>query len=232
MSHAGRHFQRIRAESDSTAAANKGLKESTGMIYHQMLTQLAIDKRQLKRVQSMEFKAERKARLVPMYKDYIDGVISSGAGLQDVVLMTIMVWRIDIGDIGGALQIGRYAIQNDIVMPPQFKRDSATTLAEEVAEYYYNHRYALDNAILIETAAMTDELDMPDEVRAKLYRMIGLSYESNDSELALAAFERALTLNVRIGVKRSITQLKKKLAAQEKQRRKTESLQAAAVPSG
>lgn len=39
----------------------------------------------------------------------MNGVLEQGKGAQDDILMTVMLWRLDTGDIAGALEIARYA---------------------------------------------------------------------------------------------------------------------------
>ena len=51
-----------------------------------------------------------------------------------------------------------------------------------------------------------------DQVRAKLYKAMGLFYEKYDPESALEVFTRACELNKQIGVKKNIEQLQRRIA--------------------
>lgn len=179
--------------------------------YELMLAKLAEDKRRLKSVQSMERKAEVKAELLPEYQPWIDGVLEGESGRQDDVLMTVFVWAIDIGDFKTALRIGAYAIEHDLVMPDQYKRDVPTVLAEEIADQSLKAIAAEQSADLesIDRAiGLTDGRDMPDEVRAKLYKAYGYAQRTaGDLATARAALTRAFELHDKVGVKKDIERL-------------------------
>ncbi|MCY7297563.1 phage terminase small subunit, partial [Alteromonas sp. a30] len=107
--------------------------------YELMLAQLITHQRQLSQIQSIERRVSVKAELLAQYSGYVDGIIAANAGAQDDVLMTVMMWRIDVGDVEGAIEIADYAIEHDLAMPERFKRDTATLIAEEMAEYAMMH---------------------------------------------------------------------------------------------
>ncbi|CDH99095.1 phage small terminase subunit [Glaesserella parasuis 29755] len=64
---------------------------------------------------------------------------------------------------------------------------------------------------LLRVDELTKEKDMPDESRARLYREIGLLLETTQPETALSYLERALELNLNIGVQGSVKKLQKQL---------------------
>ncbi len=210
---ARRHFQRASA-AESKAAEHQGPRDANA--YELMLLKLAEDRRRLKDVQSMERKADVKRELLPEYVPWVEGVLSGQLGVQDDVLMTVMVWRIDAGDYTGALEIARYAIEHKLTMPDQYKRTTACLIAEEMADAALKAHDA--GAVLIveplqETADITAEEDMPDEVRAKLYKAIGYAMSGNKSMLgtALEFMKRALGLHDKVGVKKDIDKLEREL---------------------
>lgn len=210
---ARRHFQRASA-AESKAAEHQGPRDANA--YELMLLKLAEDRRRLKDVQSMERKAEVKRELLPEYVPWVEGVLSGQLGVQDDVLMTVMVWRIDAGDYTGALEIARYAIEHKLTMPDQYKRTTACLIAEEMADAALKAHDA--GAVLIveplqETAGITAEEDMPDEVRAKLYKAIGYAMSGNKTMLgtALEFMKRALGLHDKVGVKKDIEKLEREL---------------------
>ncbi|MCW8965197.1 MAG: phage terminase small subunit [Candidatus Pacearchaeota archaeon] len=180
--------------------------------YEIMLMQLAEHKRALKEIQSREKKAELKAEILPDYVPYVDGVIESDIGIQDLVLMTIMVWRIDTGDLRGALEIGKYALAHDLKTPEQYNRDTATLLAEEIAEYVIAQG---EDSDVFELALITEmetrTYDMPDQVRAKIHKAIGLSLASKNYDMAIEHLERALELDKKSGVTKLVEKFKRDL---------------------
>lgn len=144
--------------------------------YEQQLLQLNQDRLRLKQVQSEQGKAELKRLLIPAYAPYIEGVLSAGNGAQDDVLTTLMVWCIDAGEFADALSIGAYVLKHNLKMPDRFARTTGCLLAEEVANDALKKQKAggtFDLELLLRTASLTDEWDMPDQARAKLYLAIG-----------------------------------------------------------
>ena len=211
---ARRHHERVSAAQSRAAEAQTNSRDATA--YELMLLKLAEDRRRLKDVQSMERKAEVKRELLPEYQPWVEGVLQGRLGVQDDVLMTVMVWRIDAGDYAGALEIARYAIEHKLSMPDQYKRTTACLIAEEMADAALKAHDA--GAVLVveplqETAEITAGEDMPDEVRAKLFKAIGYAMSGNKSMLgsALEFMKRALGLHDKVGVKKDIEKLEREL---------------------
>lgn len=203
--------------SDSTVRAN-----ATG--YELMLAKLTEDRRRLRDIQSIERRAEVKRDLLPDYAAWVAGALQGDHGVQDDVLMTVMVWRIDVGDLAGALQIAAYAIKHKLAMPDQYKRSTGCLIAEEFAD----HALRLDviPPEVTEQVQAADELtaneDMPDEVRAKLLKAIGygLSQAADAAEQnerpgvlgrSLDLLKRALGLHDKVGVKKDIERLEREI---------------------
>ena len=222
---AQQHFMRATAAAASAAAAaDNPLENATG--YELMLAKLAEDRRHLKGVQSMEAKADLKRKLLPEYAPWVDGALAAGQGAQDDVLMTVMVWRIDAADYAGALAIAGYAIEHGLKLPDQYQRTTATLIVEEFADAAKRARdggQGADVASLIAVEQLTSEQDMPDQVRAKLHKEIGLAlygqvlFEKVSQEVvdaggtALDHLKRATQLNDKVGVKKDIEKLEREL---------------------
>ncbi|MEI7250046.1 terminase endonuclease subunit [Pectobacterium versatile] len=207
LSPAQRHMMRVSA-AEASQRENDPLRQATG--YEQMLFRLAADKRTLKQVRSIERKAEMKSGLLPTYAPWVAGVLANGRGAQDAVLMTVMVWKLDAGDVPGALEIARYALQHKLVMPEGYTRPTPYLLAEEVADAAtraHTAGHAVNIELLIDTLMLTDAEDMPDQVRAKLHKIIGLILRSGKPEQALFHLKRAFQLDSRSGVKKDIERL-------------------------
>lgn len=187
--------------------------------YDLLLLKLSEDKRALKAIESIERKIELKRLLLPHYQDWVDAVLAHGNGSPDNVLMTVMLWRIDVGAFSGALAIAKYAIQHGLNMPDSYQRKTPTVVAEEIADTAKSmlaHPVGVDMAILLEqlkeAEALTCECDMADEVRAKLHRVLGMASQEIEPEFSLKNFREAYRLNEKIGVKTNINQLEKQLA--------------------
>ena len=205
---AKRHFQRHAA---ALAVEDRPFDKAAANQYELMLAKLAEDRRRLHDVQSIERKAEIKRQLLPEYQSWIDGVIEGDNGQQDTVLMTVFVWAIDISDYALAIKIARYALAHQLVMPDQYKRDVATVLAEEIADQSLKAISAeqpADSVSLMHVAELTEAEDMPDEVRAKLYKAIGYTQRADGyPRAAKDALTRALALHDKVGVKKDIERL-------------------------
>lgn len=196
--------------------------------YELQLAQLIQDRARLKGIQSTEGKVELKRQLLPAYAPYVEGVLSAGQGAQDEVLVTVMLWRIDAADFTGGLDIAAYVFQHGLVMPDRFNRTVGCLVAEEVAEGAIKAMKAdqpFDIAVLLRTAELTAEQDMPDEVRAKLFlalaraTLTGLDADNpgkpGQVDEGIALLKRAIELHDKCGGKKDLEaaeRLQKKLA--------------------
>ncbi|SEG43850.1 phage terminase small subunit [Billgrantia desiderata] len=212
---ARRHFQRVTA---ALAAADAGEQPMQGDAFELMQAALFEDYRRLKATQSMERKAEIKREILPQYADYVAGVLERGQGAQDDVLMRVMLWRIDAGDLAGAVEIARYALAHGLNPPDQFERGTAAVIAEEVADQALKQLEAesSDATILLhllsEVETLSASADMHDQIRAKLHKSLG--YAARDAgqlELAQQHLTRAIELNERVGVKRDLEQIAREI---------------------
>lgn len=129
--------------------------------------------------------------------------------------MTVMLWRLDAGDITGAIEIARYALRFGLSMPENHSRTTPYMLAEEVALAATRARIAgepVDAAQLLEVIGLTDAADMPDEVRARLHKVTGLTLrDAGQLPDALAHLQRALQLDTNAGVRKDIETLTREL---------------------
>lgn len=175
LSLAQAHQRRARAAMESAKTAPQQSMAGATAYEHQ-LNQLLQDRLRLKSIQSNEGKAALKLQLLPEYIPYVTGVIEAGNGAQDDVMTTVMVWRIDAGDYGGALEIAGYVLKHGLIMPDRFERTTGCLVAEEIATAALKTQKAggtFDRNILYRTAELTEEQDMPDQARAKLYLATG-----------------------------------------------------------
>lgn len=205
------HFERVTA---AQAAADAGDAPMRGDAFDLMQAQLFEDYRRLKSIQSVERKIEVKREILPNYAEYVAGVLDTGRGAQDEVLMRVMLWRIDVGDIDGALAIARYALPHGLKPGDQFERSTAAILVEETADQALalaeDDAHPLD--ALIEVDQLTQGADMHDQIRAKLHKALGNGHRARgEPAAALEHFQRALELNDRIGVKKDIERLERAL---------------------
>ncbi|EAA5140387.1 terminase endonuclease subunit [Salmonella enterica] len=207
---AQRHMMRVSA-SQAAQREQAPLRHATA--YEQMLVKLADDRRTLKNIRSNERKAEKKRELLPFYSPWVAGVLTDGRGAQDDIVMTVMLWRLDAGDIAGALEIAPYALKYGLTS--DHRRTTPYMLVEEVALAAQRLRDAgesVDLSWLQTTIDLTDGADVPDMVRARLHKVTGLTLrDAGMNAEALAQFQRAMLLDRNAGVRKEIERLERAL---------------------
>lgn len=207
---AQRHMMRVSA-SQAAQREQAPLRHATA--YEQMLVKLADDRRTLKNIRSNERKAEKKRELLPFYAPWVAGVLADGRGAQDDIVMTVMLWRLDAGDIAGALEIAPYALKYGLTS--DHRRTTPYMLVEEVALAVQRLRDAgesVDLSWLQTTIDLTDGADVPDMVRARLHKVTGLTLrDAGMNAEALAQFQRAMQLDRNAGVRKEIERLERAL---------------------
>ncbi|MGV8925709.1 MAG: phage terminase small subunit [Ewingella sp.] len=221
---AQRHWQRKTAEE---MGAEKGRISAQALTqYERMRHRLEMDKRQLKNVQSDILKAELKRKLLPHYQGWIEGVLATGTGQPDEVFVICMIWHIDAGLIDASLDMAAYILRHHLAMPDQFARTPATFIVDAICDpvlgaFHIDATYAtLSAATLRRLNMLTAAEDMPDIVRSKLYKCLGLTLRLgslDDKVEAVEYLERAMQRHKKAGVKNDVRDLKKAIARQLEQ---------------
>lgn len=214
LSPAARRFQAQQAAKDAAATTPE---RPTGDSYDLHWASIVEDSRRLHDLQSIERKVEAKREMLPNYEPYVEGVLEAGTGQQDDVLMTLMVWYLDTGNLARGLDIAEYAVNHGLATPDRYQRKTATLVSEEVADFVLKQRSDDDpvDEYLEQVDRALDyfaDADMHDQVKAKLYKAQGyLLKEQGTTDAALDALKRALELDERVGVKKDIQGLEKEL---------------------
>ena len=195
--------------------------------YRMQMVQMGEDLRRLHGIQSLERKIDAKREMISRYDLWIDGALSAETAVQDEIVTIVLVWAIDIADWPRALRLAAHVLKHALVLPERYKRTAATLIAEEVATAGLTPTPTVDLATLQTVDDLTARNDMPDEVRAKLQKAIGLAfrarvetYDTSDGSAvaggksamvatALAHLQRALQLDPKCGVKKTIEQLQR-----------------------
>ncbi len=196
--------------------ANNGTADGFGSAHDMLKLKMVEDRRELKTLQSIKAKIELKAELLPHYDDWLDATLEHGKGKADPLLATLMLWHIDAGSFKRGLDIAEYMLEHDLSMPDAHKRTPATVVAEEIADtakQMITDDVEFDIGQVLRASTITADHDMPDQVRAKIARIIGELTEESDPESALAHYKTALSFDERSGVKGAIKRLEKTLAA-------------------
>ena len=197
--------------------------------YQQLLIALGEDRRQLQSIQSTEGKIALKHTLIGRYRAWVEGAISAATAAQDEIVARMFTWAVDVADWPYALEIARHVLAHGLAMPEGFKRAPAVYLAEDIATAGLGPVITVDLETLQATAALTEAHDMPDQVRAKLEKALGIAFRTAAEnfdveaesavagglpalvEAALSHFNRAVELDKNSGVKKSIEALERQL---------------------
>ena len=242
LRHRQKKLAQIAAE-QAGIAASAGLAPDmpgdgpVGTEYRQLLASLHEDLRVLHTIQSKEAKAVKKADLITTYLPWIEGALAieeDAAAPQDEIVITMMIWAVDIRDWDLAERLAAHVLAHNLQMPERFHRGAAGYVVSEAAKAALDTPGSVPHDVLERIEPLSEPPhDMTDEIRARLQRVLGESFarladafdptvESATAggkpaliEKALSCLKRALELDDKVGVKKPIEQLEreaKKLA--------------------
>lgn len=168
------------------------------------------DWQSLQGIQSQAKKNELKADFLPYYLPWIEGTLAAGISGQNDMLVQLMVWALDTHEFDTATRIAEFALLNDMAMPEPFTRDVATVYAEQLASEVTKKadKPSEHTDILAKAIEVTNDHDMPDPVRAKLYRAYGDALKADKPTDAIAAYEKAIAIYPDVGCKTDLSKLK------------------------
>ncbi|MFQ2658847.1 phage terminase small subunit [Aeromonas caviae] len=200
-------------------AANPQFDQMRANAYELQLMQLAEHRRTLKSIQSIERKIDAKRTMLPVYKPWIDGVLAADRGGQDDVLVTVMLWTLDTGDLEGALPMASYVIRHGLSTPDRYERTAATMIAEEVADTAIKQQEAgagPSTSLLGQYMARLHGSDIFDQVRAKLHKAVGRACLADGlKQQAAEHYRRAIELHDKVGIKKELEVLERELKKEQ-----------------
>lgn len=166
---------------------------------------------QLKEIKSKQTKAAMKAEWLPEYEGYIDGCLVSSPAEQNDVLVTLMVWALDCEQFALATRIARYAVLNDMVMPDGWERSIAEVVTENSAEAFIDNPAlaASQHEVIQDIIDLGRGEDFADELRAKIFKAQGIALREYKPAEAIAAFNVALKLDSKSGVRNLIKEIER-----------------------
>jgi tetratricopeptide (TPR) repeat protein len=212
-------------------AASPQFDQVRANAYELQMMQLAEHRRTLKGIQSQELKIAAKRPMLAVYKPWIAGLLAADRGGQDDVMVTIMLWHLDTGDLDGAFDMADYVIRHGLNTPDQYERTAPTLIAEEVAETAIKLQDAGTGPSLGLLSAYIELLkgsDMFDQVRAKLHKAVGRAcYAEGFKEQAADHYRRALELHDKVGIKKELEVLDREIKKDAEQAAKAAEEQAA-----
>ena len=224
--------QAIDSSSAAGVAPERDSDGAEATEYQLLLAALGEDLASLRQIQSTEGKIAAKRKMVDAYRPHvlasIEAAAVAGKAVQDEIISTMMLWHIDIGEFDQALDMAEHVLRFGLRLPERFERTTGCVVAEEIAHAalaQIGQDGDFDLAVLQRTQQLTAAEDMPDQVRAKLHKAIGLQLvreadresaagdnaaagaEGHARTAALAELRRAIALAPKVGVKKEIERL-------------------------
>lgn len=210
-------MQRHRMQAEAAEAARQqvdGYGKEPQPLQAQLMAALIDDNRTLKKISGIQKKAEAKRAMLDKYRPWWEGVLTADQGGEDLIIITCLMWSIDVGNYEDALLLADYCLKHKLKeMPAGHKRDPATMFLEEMAEAAKKARVTKEEfplSVLLTAIDMTHNLDLHDPVRAKAYKIIGLLLaDAGENEKALWHLKQALKLDAKAGVIKDIEKLER-----------------------
>jgi hypothetical protein len=163
--------------------------------YALLLAALGQDLASLRAIQSVERKIQAKSGMIGRYRAWVAGALASDPPVQDDIVGTMLVWAIDIGDWRSRSNWATMCWPPTSALPERYKRSPAVLLRRNRRALRWPR---VRRAVLEETLALTADHDMPDQVRAKLHKALGLAFQAEaeafdpEAESQRAGGKRAL----------------------------------------
>lgn len=188
--------------------------------YRVLLAVLHEDLRQLSETQSVTARNPLKAEMARKYLAWVEGALKAGEDgkvAQDEIVVTMMIWMIDFRAIDAALDIAAHVLKHGLKLPERYNRTAGCLVAEEIATVALAEPDKVTLEQLQRVAALTEEQDMPDQARAKLFKALGRASAASAAafdpqadnavaggkaallEAAIGHFGEAIRLNRRVG---------------------------------
>ncbi|MBD59007.1 MAG: terminase [Citromicrobium sp.] len=177
-----------RASNDNPGKAANDNPAPGAPEHSQLLVQLGEDLKALSQIQSIEQKIARKAKILPGYDAWVEGVLQAATDAEaegkligtDAVLVQTMIWAIDAADFDRAFPRAKVALRHGMDLPQRFERTLGCMIAEEFAETALkamntDNAHVPDLRPLLQIADLTEGEDMPDQARAKIHKAIGMT---------------------------------------------------------
>ncbi len=206
--------QRHRANVEAAKATTGEEPPVNQQYYRAFHYKMNADLERINRVPSGLDRNKLKRELLPEYADFLEPLLQSGnTGKNNDVFAWLLIWNVDTAQYEQALQLLTVALANDLKPPRLF---TARRLPEIVVEDMANAIIPLDepqqhSGVLLELEEKTRQRSMPDYIRAKLLKALGMSFIQQDSAKALEWLKQSQTYNPKGGVKAHIKRIEKRM---------------------
>ena len=143
----------------------------------------------------------REEELIPKYLPYCRSYRDQKEAYKNPVLVQVLIWLFDIGEINAGLKWAYFAIEQKQPLPERFKRKDLTTfVADAVLEWceqQENKRHSIEPYFSEVFQRLIDQnWPMPDAVRSKYHKKAGdLARDQGQLQQALEYYIRAVELD-------------------------------------
>jgi len=159
-----------------------------------LLVALENDCNRLSALPQGEARTALKRDLLPGWMKVVEAYLAGDQVYQNEVLIRIMVWCFDVGDIETALKLAAVAIEQKQPMPERFGRDVVTFVADAVLDWVKTQR-AVNDPIQPYFDRMFEAVivwPVHDEIKMKYCKIAaGETRKAGDPERALALYKEA-----------------------------------------
>jgi len=203
-----------------SSQALNGLGKNTEMArFHAMATK---DYAALKVIKSHEQRNKQKAEIIPNYMPYIEAYLAGKERYKNPVLVIIMIWAFDCGDIGLAMKLAQEAMKANDELPQikdvvAFKSNLQDFILDSVFDYLEGEQKQgrTVEPYLSTAFEWLESIETFDQVKAKFHKLAGLhAFELEDWKATIEHFETAEKLDSKIQVTTKLKEAKKKLNKQ------------------
>lgn len=139
--------------------------------------------------------------LVPTYLPLVTTYAESGENVPNQMLVNVVIWLLDIGDIDRALPLAMLAIEQGQAMPERFKTDLPTFVARTMCDWAEGEYKAGNSASpYLETVVnLVQSNTWPVEeiiVLTRLYKIMAWYCEKkNEHRAAVTYYEKCIAVN-------------------------------------
>lgn len=168
---------------------------------------------------SKEVRAQLKRdEIIPDLLPYLEEYCTAGQHYENRVLVQLVIWFFDIGDLERGLKWGFLALKQGQPMPQRFKRDLPTFIADVVLEWAEEQSkagHSIQPYFGQVFEKVSKEWELFEKITANYYKLAALqlinSADEAEQKQCLALLEQADKLHAPVGVRTRINALKKKL---------------------
>ena len=145
----------------------------------------------------------RREELIPLYRPYCREYREKGEAYKNPILVQMLIWLFDVGDIHEALFWAYFAIEQQQPLPDRFRRKDLTTFVADAVLEWADLQEKRNESIEPYFSEVFQRLTehkwpMPDAVRAKYHVKAGdHAQESGKLQQALDHFIKASELDPR-----------------------------------